>query len=129
MPKYRTELFGQFIYSPDISYDDMLSLEDELKVFVSEKMEEFGGAFLHFESEGDRTFFQCVFSEFDENLFNATASALNRTDGKVESKLFFVDKELVSAYFYALSKGKLSGHKVSLPAAGPVDKALLAETK
>lgn len=126
MPKYRTELYGQLIYSPDISYEDLLPLEEDLMAHVTEKLEASKAHFVHFESEGDRTFFQCVFQEFGEELFALVARSIAvKTDGKVECKLFFVDKELSSVYFYALSKGKLKANKVALPVAGPIDNALL----
>lgn len=128
MPKYSTELFGQLIYAPEISYDDLLPLEEELTGLVTQTLEEHKAQFIHFESEGDRTFFQCVFRDFGEEFFGAIARTLaKRADGKVECKLFFVDKELGSAYFYALQKGKLKANKVTLPTAGPIDTALRAE--
>lgn len=125
MPKYRTELFGQLIYSPDISYEDLLPLEEDLMSHATEKLEAAKAHFIHFESEGDRTFFQCVFREFGEELFASVAKSLAvKTDGQVECKLFFVDKELSSVYFYALSKGRLKANKVALPVSGPIDKTL-----
>lgn len=137
MPKFRTELFGQLIYDPEISYEDLLPLEEELISLVTARLEDFRGRFITFESEGDRTYFQCLFQDFGEEMFAEISKALkNLTGGKggsedqgnlngrVECKLFFVDKELSAVYFYALNKGKSVGRKVELPAAGAIDKAL-----
>jgi hypothetical protein len=137
MPKFRTELFGQLIYDPEISYEDLLPLEEELINLVTARLEEFRGRFITFESEGDRAYFQCLFQDFGAAMFaNISKSLKNLTVGKgglgglgdlggrIEGKLLFVDKELSAVYFYTLNKGKLAGRKVELPAAGAIDKAL-----
>ncbi|MDR2893392.1 MAG: hypothetical protein LBV80_09985 [Deltaproteobacteria bacterium] len=128
MPKNRTELFGQLVYAPEISYEDLLPLEEKLIAAVSEKLEAAKAKFVNFESEGDRTFFQCVFNEFGEEFFASLAAQIKKDmDARCECKLFFVDKELVAAYFYAINKGKLKVGKMPLPAAGPIDRALRGE--
>jgi hypothetical protein len=125
MPKYRAELFGQLIYSPEISYEDLLPLEDELIIFVRQTLENVNARFISFEQEGDHTFFQCVFQNFDESFFASLGHMLkDKIKNKVEGKLFFVDKALSSVYFYALNNGALKTHKVTLPMAGPIDKEL-----
>lgn len=149
MPKFRTELFGQLIYDPEISYEDLLPLEEELISLVTARLEEWRGRFITFESEGDRTYFQCLFQDFDEEIFAGISKALKpltggkgisgspgnpenlvnltnlpNLNGRIECKLFFVDKELSAVYFYALNKGKSVGRKVELPSAGAIDKAL-----
>ncbi|MDR2826366.1 MAG: hypothetical protein LBV76_06175, partial [Deltaproteobacteria bacterium] len=125
MPKYSAELFGQLIYSPEISYEDLLPLEEELVLFVRQTLEHFNGQFISFEPEGDHTFFQCVFQNFDESFFTSVGQMLkDKIKDKVEGKLFFVDKALSSVYFYALNNGALQAHKVTLPTAGPIDKAV-----
>jgi hypothetical protein len=125
MPKYRTELFGQLIYSPEISYADLLPLEEELMLFVRQTLEQFDGQFISFEPEGDHTFFQCVFQGCADSLFTSIGQTLKeKIAGLVEGKLFFVDKALSAVYFYALNKGALQGQKMVLPAAGPIDKAM-----
>ena len=130
MPKYSCELFGQIIYAPEISYDDLLPLEEALMALATETLEDQGAQFIHFESEGDRTFFQCIFREFGEDRFSSLARKLApQADGRIEWKLFFVDKELGGALFYGIEKGKIKANKVTLPAAGPIDTALLAEKK
>ncbi|MDR1125126.1 MAG: hypothetical protein LBM64_03570 [Deltaproteobacteria bacterium] len=131
MPKFRTELFGQFIYDPEISYEDLLPLEEELINLVTARLEEFRGRFITFESEGDRTYFQCLFQDFGAAMCADISKSLKTLTagkggpgGRIEGKLLFVDKELSGVCFYALNKGKASGREVELPAAGSIDKAL-----
>jgi hypothetical protein len=125
MPKYRTELFGQLIYSPETSYEDLLPLEEKLILFIRQTLEQFDAQFISFEPEGDHTFFQCVFQSFDAALFTSIVDSLKSSlDDKVEAKLFFVDKALSAGYFYTLSIEAVQAHKVSLPASGPIDRAM-----
>lgn len=126
MPKHRTELFGQFIYAPEISYDDLLELEQSIKDFVTSSLEENGAEFVAFESEGDRTFFQCVFQEFDESLFkNVCKPFVGKVNAQMECKLQFVDKMLMSSYFYGINHKNIIAEKFSLKPAGPIDEALI----
>lgn len=133
MPKFRTELFGQLIYDPEISYEELLPLEERLIGLVTARLEGFSGRFITFESEGDRTYFQCLFQDFEESVCAAIGKELKgltggraEYGGRVECKLFFVDKELSAVHFYALNQGKAAGRKIELPLAGAIDKALHA---
>ncbi len=128
MPKYKTEVFGQFIYSPEISYDELLKLEEDIKSFITDTMESFGAEFLAFESEGDRTFFQGILQERGGELAEKIAAAFTRKlNEHTECKLMFVDKMLCEHHFYALNHKGAKLEKMTMPAAGPLDKALLAE--
>lgn len=125
MPKYRTELFGQVIYAGEISYDDLLMLESDIKSFITGSLEAAGGEFLSFESEGDRTFFQCAFQACDgettEGLAKTFAARMNKN---LESKLMFVDRLLNRHVFYAINHRKVQEKLMALPEAGPIDKDL-----
>lgn len=128
MPKYQTELFGQVIYSAEISYDALLALEAEMQSFIVESLEAAGGEFLAFESEGDRTFFQCAFQSCDAKLAEKLAKRFaGRIDKNLESKLMFVDRMLSSHIFYAINSKNTQLEKIELPPAGPIDKALRDE--
>lgn len=128
MPKYGTELFGQVIYAPEISYDDLLALEEEIKGFVTASLEAAGGEYLSFESEGDRTFFQCAFQSCDQAIMEALARTFaKRMDKQLESKLLFVERLLGRHVFYAVNHRRTREEVITLPAAGPIDEALLAE--
>lgn len=128
MPKYKTEIFGQFIYSPEISYDELLELEDEIKAFITDTLDSAGAEFLAFESEGDRTFFQCVLQDSDEEnseqIAGRFAARLNNT---LECKMMFVNKMLDMHFYYAMNHKGIKLEKIILPPAGPMDRALLAE--
>lgn len=128
MPKHRTELFGQFIYDPEISYDDLLALEEEVTAFISESLTKHGGSFISFEPEGDRTFFQCAFSEYSEKLFKDVCKTLRSKIGtQTECKLLFVDKMMQASYFFGLNHKNTVAERFTHKVAGPIDKALAAQ--
>lgn len=86
MPKYQIELFGQMIYGADLSYDDLLTLEAEIQAFITQSLTAAGGEFMAFESEGDRTFFQCAFQSCDEELAAGLAQRFaKRMDKNLEA--------------------------------------------
>ncbi|MDL2314327.1 hypothetical protein LJC36_05040 [Desulfovibrio sp. OttesenSCG-928-C14] len=125
MPKYSTELFGQLVYAPEISYEDLISLEEENKVKVNGKLEAFQAQFIHFESEGDRTYFQCVFQGDDpEDFLKISSAFVDVATGMVECKILFVIKTLSAVHFFTISQGKLSQKRANLPPAGPIDASL-----
>ena len=118
MPKYKTEVFGQVIYAPEISYDELLDLENEVKLFITEILESFSAEFMTFESEGDRTFFQCVFQDCDEEKSEQVAGRFaGHLNKKLEYKLLFVDKMLVEHYFFALNHQGVKLQKIVPPEA------------
>lgn len=128
MPKHRAELFGQIIYDPEISYDELLGLENDMKNFTLSTLEDCRAQFISFESEGDRTFFQCAFQECRQDLSEKIAAIFaSRMTKQLECKLFFVDKMLYEHYFYIVTPRGGKAKKLTLPEAGPIDKALAAE--
>lgn len=128
MPKYQTELFGQVIYAKEMSYDALLALEDEIKDFITVSLEKEGGQYLGFESEGDRTFFQCAFQTCDEECMDRLAKKFaKRMHNHLESKLMFVERMLNKHVFYGINHKKAQKQLIKLPEAGPIDKALMEE--
>ena len=127
MPKHRVEVFGQIIYAPEISYDDLLGLENEIVGLVSALLEDMRAEFIAFESEGDRTFFQCALQSCDREKAKSMAARLaEKIKDQWECKILFVDKMLFEHYFYALNQRGGKSKKLLLPEAGPIDKALAA---
>lgn len=125
MPKYRTEVFGQFAYAPEISYEDLLKLEEKLTIFATKTLTDQGAEFIHFESEGDQTFFQCVFSKFDDAFFKKVSKAFAaKTSKQIECKMLFVDKQMGAISLYSMRDKEVSNQKHELPPSGPIDAAI-----
>jgi hypothetical protein len=125
MAQYASELFVQCIYSPELSYEQLIALEANLKIEANKILEERGGEFIHFEEMGDTLRVQCVFPETRESLFHSVCEELAPLmDGTVEARLLFVDKDLDGLFFYTLSRGEWKEGLIALPAAGPITLAL-----
>jgi hypothetical protein len=125
MARYAVEMFGQLVYSPDLSYDALLSLESGLKVGLTGIIAGQGGEFAHFEAMGDTMRVQCVFTEHGEKLFHSFCAQLAPLmDGNVEARLLFVDKDLDLLHVYTLNGGTWKECCISLPAPGPLTLAM-----
>ncbi|MDR2051463.1 MAG: hypothetical protein LBQ63_06825 [Deltaproteobacteria bacterium] len=128
MPKHRVELFGQIIYAPELSYDALLDLENGIKASAAAILEDFQAEFITFESEGDRTFFQCVFPDCDAGMNERIAGRfIGKMNPHLECKLLFVDRMLYRHWFHALTHRGGIRKEINLPEAGPIDKALASE--
>ena len=125
MAHYAAELFVQCVYGLDLTYDELITAEGELKLSMTAALEQNGAEFIHFEEMGDTMRAQCVFSVHGEHLFHAVCDAFAPLmDGRVEARLLFVDKDLDSLHHYAISEKKWREAVLRLPAAGPLTKAL-----
>ncbi len=128
MASFATELFAHFVYSPELSYHDLLAREGSLKTFVTQVLDECGGEFAHFEALSDTLRAQCVFTQHDEELFHEICEKLAPAmDADVEGRLLFVSKELDFLHIYALSNGSWEESCINLPMAGPLGRALMEE--
>ena len=122
MAMYQTEFFGHVTYGSELTYDDVLSREEALKIEATAILSEHGAEFIHFEGLGDALRFQCVFAEGGEKLFHTICEAFaplmrNGLDGR----MLCVDKDLTMVHFYALHDGRWQEAVLMLPVAGFLD--------
>lgn len=121
MAQFASELFVQCVYGPDLSYEELLTLEGDLKVALTDIMEKHDGEFIHFEEMGDTMRMQCVFPVFREALFHSICNELApHMDGRVEARMLFVDKDMDAVFYYTLSEDDWQESALSLPPAGPI---------
>ncbi len=119
MSFYKVELFGHVVYSPDLSYDDLLAREEEVKALVQEVLEREQGKFIHFEALGDTLRFQCVRPDEQEGSFHAVCVALApHVRNGLDARLLLVDKDLDTVYFYSIANGRWQEAVMGLPPAG-----------
>ena len=126
MARNATELFAQFVYSLELSYDSLLERESELKASVSAILEQYGGEFIHFEEMGDTMRAQCAFAKYEEDLFHDICDDIApQMDSFVEARLLFVNRDLDLLHIFVLNNGKWQEGCLRLPEAGPLSRALL----
>jgi hypothetical protein len=124
MARYAAEMFCRFVYSPELSYDDLLTLEASLKIDLTGILGGYGGEFIHFEETGDAVRVQCVFPAYNEELFHVLCDRIAPlTDGRTEAAILFVDKDLELLHMYALHDGTWRECCLRLPAPGPQTQA------
>lgn len=113
---YHTEMFAHFVYSPDLSYHELMDAEDELKPFFLELLEGQEANYVNFEAVGDTLRVQCVFKSFDETLFHSICEGLKPIiDENLDGRILFVDKGLGALAFYLLDQDGWKESILSLP--------------
>jgi hypothetical protein len=128
MALYAAEFFAQCVYGSDLTYDDLLAAEGKLKPAMTAALEQNGAEFIHFEEMGDTMRVQCVFTTHDEHLFHEICDAFAPLmDGHIEARLLFVDKNLDSLHYYAISENKWQEAVLHMPVAGPLANILLEQ--
>lgn len=126
MARNATELFAQFVYSLELSYDSLLERESELKASFTAILEQYGGEFIHFEEMGDTMRAQCAFARYEEDLFHDICDDIApQMDFFVEARLLFVNKDLDTLHIFVVNNGKWQESCLRLPEAGPLSRALL----
>ena len=115
----KVELFGHIVYSPELSYHDLLAREEEVKALLQGVLENVGGEFIHFEALGDSLRFQCAFAEENNDTFHHVLDAMAPNIKKdVDARVLLVDKDLDTLYYYSIANGRWQEAVVGLPPAG-----------
>ncbi|CAK7036805.1 MAG: hypothetical protein DELT_00600 [Desulfovibrio sp.] len=124
MSFYKMELFGHVVYSPALSYHDLLDREERIKLTVQNILEKAQGEFIHFEALGDTLRFQCVLPEEKEDVFHTICDDLApHMKNGLDARLLVVDKDLDAVYCYVIVDGKWQESAFALPPSGKLAKA------
>lgn len=119
--RFTTELFAHFVYSQELSYEELLIAEEQLQVAVTEILTTHKAQFVNFEAFGDTLQVQCSFSCYAETFFHEIADAVSDVINKnVEARLLFVDKFLDAMALYCIANGKWHEAVLHIPTAGPI---------
>lgn len=113
MSNYACELFGHFIYADQLSYQELLDREAMLTRDTEEMLRSHQAEHLNYTPSGDELMLQCVFKEYDVDLFHDVCEALSPLLCQaVQGRLLFVDKHLGSLHMYALTE--MGWHEATL---------------
>lgn len=116
MAKFDCELFGHFVYGPELSYNDLLAREAELVDALQGALDASGGEHIDFTPTGDALRVQCVFANHEETAFHAACAAVAPLlRGDVEGRMLFVDKGLDLLHLYLLADGVWQEAALRLP--------------
>jgi hypothetical protein len=126
MATHKTELFGHLVYSPELSYEELLSREEGVTTLLQSVLTEHGADFLHFEALGDTLRIQCMFQDGDEGFYQGICAAVAPAmKNGISARFLLVDKDLETLHCYGLSNGAWQEAVMQLPGPGDLDRAAL----
>lgn len=116
MDKNRSELFGHFSYDDDLTYEDLLELEEALTAAMTNLLLRAGASHLDFTPQGDALMFQCVFEAHKLYVYRKIAfeTATLLPEG-VRGRLLCLDKDFNSLHIYWLRRGQWQEEERSVP--------------
>jgi len=118
-----TEMFGHFIFAPELSYEELMDKERLLIQAVDAILQNAGTEHIQFESLGDAMRVQCAFAEHDDALFHSLCRQIaQHVYRDVEARLLFVDKNLHVLNLYTICNGNWKEALFALPYAGEIGK-------
>lgn len=127
--QYKTEFFGHVVYSPELSYEDLLETEKAFQDAAMAILSEAGAQYINFNAFGDTLRVQCVFELFEEQLFHFICEAVApMVDGKLEARFLFIDKELDNIAIYCIADKKWQENVLQIPVAGAIGGTLRKAT-
>ncbi|MDY0260094.1 MAG: hypothetical protein RBR41_10580 [Desulfovibrio sp.] len=116
MDKNRSELFGHFSYDDDLTYEDLLEVEEALTAAMTNLLLRAGASHLDFTPQGDALMFQCVFEAHKLYIYRKIAfeTATLLPEG-VRGRLLCLDKDFNSLHIYWLRTGQWQEEERSVP--------------
>lgn len=127
--RFKTELFAHFVYSQELSYEELLTTEEAFQEALTIILSNAQGQFISFIPLGDTLRVQCVFETHEDALFQDICDAIAPLmDGRLEGRLLFVEKELDILAVYCLAMKKWQESVIQIPVAGPIG-AMLRKKK
>ena len=116
MARYPCEMFAQFYYSPDLTYDELHQVEDELMRKVDIIFTDEGGIHLEFWPDSDSFAVQGQFDEFDKRKFDLMSEQLKAAlPQTVQSRVLLVDKTgLEKVFIYNLTSDNREFEEIAL---------------
>jgi hypothetical protein len=119
MAVYHTEFFGYFIYGQDLTYEELLSREEEFKLALQDILAGNEADFIHFEAAGDALRVQCAMKDTDEKVFQDICVKMTPyVQNGLEGRLLFVDKDLHVLCAYSLHERQWQEAVIAMPPPG-----------
>ena len=119
--RFKSELFAHFVYSQELSYEELLTTEETFQEAVTQILNDEGAQFINFTAFGDTLRAQCVFEIHEESLFQRICETIAPLmDGTLEARLLFVDKELDVLAVYLIAQKEWQESIIQVPVAGPI---------
>lgn len=129
MDKYRSEVFSEFTYSQSLTYEELLSFENDLLSNLEEIFRDAGAEHLDFTPQGDILMAQCVFTVQNLEILRDVAQEIAEILPQgVKGRLLCLEKDLSSYQSFWFKRGEWREKEYILPPDPPED-ALVNEVK
>ena len=117
MARYPCEMFAQFYYSPDLTYDELYRLEEELIQKMDIIFSEEGGIHLEFWPDSDSFAVQGQFDEFSRYKFDRMVEQIKTLlPLAVQSRILLVNRAgLDKIFIYNLTRDSREFEEITLP--------------
>ncbi len=116
MAKYRYEMFGNLTYGEDLTYEELITHEQELTAGLTDQLQDMGASHIDFRPLGDALYVQCVFDDQDARNFEEVCAAAARLAGEhMEGRLLFFGRDLGRLYCFFMAEGRWQGGRLNLP--------------
>lgn len=116
MPQAITEMFANFIYSPEIGYNELLVLEGTLKDEISEVLYANNAEHVSYDVNADSIRIQCSFTQYNEHFFHKICDQiLPFLKFNVEGKILFLHRDISSLHIYTIFNGDWQESSIFVP--------------
>lgn len=120
MDKTSCEIFGHFIYDDSLTYDELLSLEEQFMGEIEDLLERAEAVNIDFTPLGDSLMVQCSFNGHKVYIFRKIACDLAESlPGTISGKLVCITHSLDACHIYWLHSKKWEEQTLSIPVAPP----------
>ena len=117
-----TELYAQLSYGEQLTYEELLDVEEKLIASLQDLLERAEAMHLDFVQQGDCLLLQCVFSSPKRYIFRKIAMHIaGILPDHVSGRLFFLDKMLESVHLYWVEPGSWREAIRKIPLLAPED--------
>ena len=116
------ELYAQLSYGEQLTYEELLEVEEQLIGDLQELLERADAMHLDFMQQGDCLLLQCLFSAPKRYIFRKIAMHIaGILPDHVSGRLFFLDKTLETVHLYWLEPGRWREYIKEIPSLAPED--------
>lgn len=120
MSRHLAELYAQFSYGEQLSYEELLEIEDRLIAAVQDVLVRAGGEHLDFTPLGDCLMVQCAFEAHRLYVFRKISMHVaGFLPEHVTGRILCVDKRLDASHLYWVQPGRWEEEDRSIPVLPP----------
>jgi len=116
MATFNCVMFGQILYDDNLTYQELLATEQNVKLVVQDTLQKFGAQHFDFTPQADSLLLECLLPVMERQVSRSICDAINRQLGpQVLARFEFVDRQMNNTVFYFLGRGKWQEQVLNIP--------------